>query len=154
MLSPSSFYPPAMSLVSTSVGRVLIKSVPVATGIRPIRSNLAGMATGMTCALVFWHRWNSIPVQCQMKLMGAFTYARIDTHGYLASPSLRYAAVTGLGYDMCILDTWHGYLLSAVPVRNNTGIAPRVFCVSNTRGTRELLHGLPSTHRFGTLIYE
>ncbi len=85
--------------VWTSVGRVLLKSIPVATGIRPIRSDPRGMVTGMTCALVFWHGWNSIPVQCQTKTMGAYTYARIDTRGYLASPSVRYAALTGLGYD-------------------------------------------------------
>ncbi len=86
--------------VWTSVGRVLIKSIPVATGIRPIRSDPTGMVTCMTCALAFWHGWNSIPVQCQTKPIGAHTYARIDTRGYLASPSLRCTAsrVSGMTY--------------------------------------------------------
>ncbi len=103
----------AFASVSTSVGRVLIKSIPVVTGICPIRRDSTGMVTGMTCALVFWHGWNSIPVQCQSRPTGANTHARIHTVGIF-----------------CKQYPWgaqapHGYLLSAIPVRNATGIAYR-----------------------------
>ncbi len=74
--------------------------MPAGTRIGPIRSDPTGMDTGMTCAWMLWHGWNALPVHYQKKSTGAYTCARVDTRGYLASPILRYGALTGHGYDM------------------------------------------------------
>ncbi len=111
--------------VITGVGRVLIKSIPAVTGICPIRSDPTSTVTGMTCALLFWHGWNSISVQCQTRPTGAYSHARIHTRGpWGRSSASRVSTVSNTREEP------HGHCLQKIPLRPmraSTGIAYRKY---------------------------
>ncbi len=52
----------------TSVGRLLIKTIPAVMGMYEIRSDPTGIDTGMTCALAFW--LGGIQSQCNAEAHG------------------------------------------------------------------------------------